>query len=395
MKIRARSCRNPSHRPHVALLIETSLASGRDILRGITRYVHEHVPWSLYHEAHGLTESVPAWLRGWRGDGIIARIQTRAMAEAIATTGIPAVDVLGVVPHLPFPLVHVDNHAIARVAADHLLERGLRHFGFFGIEGENWSVERWVGFRAAVAPAEVAKYVLPRDATDRRSWERVENRLARWVQSLPEPAGILVCSDQRGPQLLEACRRAAVAVPDAVAVVGVDNDETLCDVCHPPLSSVEAGHVSVGYEAARVLDGLLVGRMPSKPVLIAPQQVVARLSSEMLAIDDPALTAAIKIIREQAHQNLNVEKLASEVGLSRSVLQRRFRARLNRSIHQAIVAARLKHAQELLLKTTLPIAVVAERSGFKYQEYMGAVFKARLGRTPAAVREAERRANPL
>jgi LacI family transcriptional regulator len=392
MKIRTRACRNPTGRPHVALLIETSLASGRDILRGIARYVREHTPWSLYHEAHGLTEAVPSWLNRWRGDGIIARIQTPAMAEAIAGTGIPAIDVLGVIPDLPLPLVHVDNHAIARVAAEHLLERGLRHFGFFGIEGENWSVERWASFKAAVAPAEASKYELSREATGRRPWERVENHLARWVGSLPKPVGILVCSDQRGPQLLEACRRAGVAVPDEVAVIGVDNDETLCDVCHPPLSSVEAGHVSVGYEAACLLNDLLQGASPpSRPVLIAPQQVVARLSTEMLAIDDSALASALRIIRERAHQGLTVNTLAREVGTSRSVLQRRFRARLGRSIHQAILAAKLKTAQELLTKTTLPLATVAERTGFKHQEYMGAVFKARLGKTPAAVRKAERR----
>jgi LacI family transcriptional regulator len=392
MKNRVRSCRNPTHPPHVALLIETSLASGRDILRGIARYVRENAPWSLYHEAHGLTESVPPWLKRWRGDGIIARIQTPAMAEAIAATGIPAVDVLGIVPHLPFPLVHVDNRAIGRLAAEHLLERGLQNFAFFGIKGENWSVARWTGFSAAVAPAAVGKYELPRDATDRRSWERVENRLARWVASLPKPVGILVCSDQRGPQLLEACRRAAVAVPDAVAVIGVDNDETLCEVCHPPLSSIDAGHVSVGYEAARALDNdMQDNRIRSKTVIIAPQHVEARLSTEMLAIDDPALAVALKVIRERAHQGLTVEALTRKVGLSRSVLQRRFRARLNRSIHQTIQAAKLKQAQELLIKTTLPLAAVAERAGFKHQEYMGSVFKARLGKTPAAVRRAERR----
>src|SRR3984957_13210522 len=121
-------------RPHVALIIETSLGSGRNILRGVARYVREHEPWSLYHEPHGLEESIPQWIRRWRGDGIIARIQTRRMAQELAASGIPVVDVLGVIPDLPFPLVHVDNPAIARIAADHLLERGFRQFGFFGID---------------------------------------------------------------------------------------------------------------------------------------------------------------------------------------------------------------------------------------------------------------------
>jgi len=377
----------------VALLVETSLASGRDILRGITRYVHEHTQWSLYHEPHGLTDAVPTWLATWRGDGIIARIQTREMAAAIAATGIPTVDVLGVIPHLAFPLVHVDNTAIARMAADHLLERGLRRFGFYGIQGENWSCQRWMGFAAAVSPLEVLKYEQRRGATGRRSWERLENRLADWLKSLPKPVGVLVCSDQCGPQVLEACRRAELDTPDHIAVIGVDNDETLCEVCHPALSSVDAGHVTVGYEAARVLDALLQGiPPPDRPVLIAPQQVVARQSTDMLAVDDPALAAALKLIRERAHLGLNVDTLAREVGISRSVLQRRFRAHLKRPIHQAILAAKIREAQYLLTKTNLPLATIAERCGFKHQEYMGAVFKARLGDTPAEMRKAARRA---
>jgi len=193
----------PRRRAHVALLIETSIASGRDILRGIARYVREHESWALYHEPHGWNESLPRWLRQWKGDGIIARVYTPGMAEQIAACGIPVVDVLGAVPRLPFPLVHVDNNAIARMAAEHLVERGLRHFGFFGIKGQNWSEQRYAEFCAAVAslqrkPCEVPLYELSFNAARTRSWERVENKLARWIAALPKPTGVLVCSDQRG-----------------------------------------------------------------------------------------------------------------------------------------------------------------------------------------------------
>lgn len=375
---------------HVALLIETSLASGRDILRGIARYVRENEPWALYYEPRSLQESFPRWLRRWTGDGIIARIQNRKMADEIAATGIPVVDVLGVVPDLPFPLVHVDDRAIARMAADHLLERGFRHFGFFGIAGENWSQRRLVEFRAAIAQAgyQVAPYELPRDAAGAHSWERMEDKLASWVAALPKPCGVLVCSDQRGPQFLEACRRAQVVVPDEVAVIGVDDDEPLCEVCHPPLSSIKPGHADVGYQAAAVLDSLLRGAArPKKPVLAAPQQVVTRLSSDVLAIEDPTMVSALRLIRDHAHEGLHVDAIARQVGLSRSVLQRRFRAQLKRSVHQEILAAKIKRARELLIKTDLSLAEVAERAGFKHQEYMGAVFRARLKRTPNQVRQ--------
>ena len=381
------------HHPRVALIIETSLGSGRDILRGVARYVREHEPWALYHEPHGLEESVPRWLRRWNGDGIIARIQTRRIAQELAASGVPVVDVLGVVPDLAFPLVHVDNAAIAAMAAEHMLERGFRRFGFFGIEGENWSEQRYAAFRTTVASVEsnVPIYRLPRDSKGRRSWERAANHIARWIAALPKPAGVLVCSDQRGSQFLEACRRAGVSVPDELAVVSVDNDEPLCEVCLPPLSSIEPGHLHVGYQAAALLDVLLRGEPPpSKTLLLQPLGAVTRLSSDVLAVPDPAIGVALRLIRDQAVGGVRIDDIARQVGLSRSVLQRRFRALLHRSIHQEILSVRIKHARELLAKTDLSLTAVAERAGFKHQEYLGAVFRARIGKTPAQVRQEAR-----
>ena len=377
----------------MALLIETSLAPGRDILGGIARYVREHRPWSLYHEPHALEDAAPRWLRRWRGDGIIARIQSPRMAEIITASGIPAVDVLGVVPQLPFPLVHVDNIAIARMAAEHLMERGLRQFGYFGIARENWSEQRFAGLQAAVAGVQgsVSLYELARDASGTHSWERAQNKLAAWIDGLAKPVGIVVGSDQYGPRFLEACRRAGVGVPDEVAVIGVDNDRTLCEVCDPPMSSVDPNHSAVGYQAAGVLDELLCGGAARrKALLIEPQQTVARMSTEMLAVGDAAVAAALKLIRGHAHEGLQVDTIARTVGLSRSVLQRRFRGLLKRSVHQEILFAKIKFARELLTKTNLPLAAVAERAGFKHQEYLGAVLKERVGKTPAQVRAESR-----
>jgi LacI family transcriptional regulator len=289
--------------------------------------------------------------------------------------------------------VHVDNVAIARMAAEHLLERGFRRFGFFGIEGENWSEQRYAGFCAAVAAVEsnVPIYRLPRDAKGRRSWERAENHIARWIAALPKPAGVLICSDQRGSQFLEACRRAGVSVPNELAVVGVDNDEPLCEVCLPPLSSVEPGHLNVGYQAAALLDTLLRGGAPPKKALqLQPLETVTRLSSDALAVADPRIALALRLIRDQAPAGVRIDDIARQVGLSRSVLQRRFRGQLHRSMHQEILNVRISHARELLATTEIPLAAVAERAGFKHQEYLGAVFRARIGKTPAQVRNEAR-----
>jgi LacI family transcriptional regulator len=387
---RRKAARREGRRPHVALIIETSLGSGRDILRGVARYVREHEPWALYHEPHGLEASVPQWLRRWNGDGIIARIQTRRIAQQLAASGIPVVDVLGVVPELAFPLVSVDNTAIARMAAEHLLERGFRQFGFFGIEGENWSEQRYAGFCSAVSSvqSQVPICRLPRDTKGRRSWERAEDDIARWIAALPKPAGVLICSDQRGSQFLEACRRAGVSVPNDIAVVSVDNDEPLCEVCLPPLSSVEPGHLNVGYQAAALLDSMLRGGSASrKPLHVQPLETVTRQSSDTLAVADSRVGMALRLIRENAPSGMRIDDIAREVGLSRSVLQRRFRATLHCSIHQELLNVRIRHARELLATTEISLAAVAEQAGFKHQEYLGAVFRARVGKTPAQVRE--------
>lgn len=384
---RTGTIKSPNSRRHVALLVETSLASGRDILCGIARYVREHEPWALYHEPRSLEESVPRWLRSWKGDGIIARIQNPSIAAAVKATGLPVVDVLGVVPAEKFPLVHVDDRAVATAAVEHLRERGFRNFAYFGIERENWSECRRDSFAEAVEASggKAAVYELPRAAAD--SWETIEDDLAAWIRELPKPVGVMVCSDQRGPLVLEACRRAGCEVPDEVAVVGVDNDVPLCQVCHPPLSSVQPGHDQVGYEAAALLERFMNrGGNPKAPILVAPQAVITRQSSDVLAIEDRPIAAALRLIRESAGQGIRVESLARQVGLSRSVFQRRFRAVLKRSVHQEILNARLKRAQALLAETDLSLAEIAERTGFKHQEYLGAVFKGRVGTTPALFR---------
>jgi LacI family transcriptional regulator len=375
--------------PRVALLVETSLASGRDILKGIAHYVRIHGPWSLYHEARSLEEKLPGWLNGWDGDGVIVRVQNHKIAAAVEATGLPAVDVLGVVARTKLPLVHVDDQLIAHMAAEHLLERGFHHFGFFGIQKENWSERRRDCFQQflARAGAHCDFYEISRQAMASAPWEEQIDTLAVWLSRLAKPVGLMICSDQLGPHLLEACRRAGIAVPDDVAVLGVDNDETLCEICTPPLSSVNAGHQRVGFEAAALLDRLMLKQgVVAHPVFVQPQGIVTRKSTDVLATNDRHVAAALKIIREQACHGLTAAQVVSRLPVSRSVLQRLFRRETGRSIQDEIVNAKVKRARQLLAETDLPLVEVAERSGFRHQEYLGAVFKAKTGKSPAQYR---------
>lgn len=385
--------------PNVALLIETSLASGRDILRGVARYVRGagSGPWSLSHEPRSLEDSLPAWLETWHGDGVIARLQTPKIARLVARVGVPTVDVLGVAESdPPVPLVHVDDARIGQLAATHLIERGFHNFACFGILGENWSARRCDAFvRTVAAHGHTATvHELPRDAWLLRDWESLEDTLAGQIAALPKPAGVMAASDQLGPRILEAARRARFLVPDQVAVIGVDNDTPLCEVADPPLSSIDAGHVQVGFAAAKLLDALMAGAAPpQKPTYVPPGKVVTRGSTDVLAIDDPHLAAALRHIRLNACSGTTVDAVAAASGLSRSVLQRRIKAKLGTTVNDTIIDTKLKRARELLSATDLPLADVAERTGFTHQEYLGAVFKQKLDTTPASYR-ARRRTRP-
>jgi LacI family transcriptional regulator len=377
-------------RPHVALLVETSLISGREILRGISRYVQEHGPWAIFHEPRSLGTAAPAWLKAWRGDGIIVRVQSPQIAAVVQRTSLPAVDVLGVAPDSRIPLVHVNNALIGETAAEHLLERGLRQFGYCGFFEMNWSEQRRLAFERAVSAAGYSCkcFRIPLHTRSDSSWETQQERLAAWIQRLPKPIGIMACYDPVGQKILEACRRAEVVVPDQVAVVGVDNDETICDVCNPPLSSVIANHARVGYEAAALLDRLMHGgRTPKRSRWIEPTGVAVRRSTDTVAVGDEDVVAALTLIHRQACDGLTVRDVVAHVSVSHSTLKERFQRLLGHTIRDEMIRTQLREAQQLLATTDLPLRTIAVKAGFRHQEYMGAVFRTRLGKTPGQFRK--------
>ena len=380
-----------SRRRQVALLIETSNAYGRGLLQGIVHYIREHQPWSFYLMEQGRGDDPPAWLENWKGDGIIARIETPRIASVVTHAGLPTVDVSAarLVPELPW--VETDDQEIARLAVEHLLERGFKHFAFCGDARFNWSVwrEKYFCAHAASAQQTVQCYRAEPTATADAAAEAAD--LRRWLQALPKPVGIMACYDIRGQQVLDACRSAGLAVPAEVAVIGVDNDALLCELASPPLSSVIPNAHRTGYEAAALLDRLMAGkRVAAKPHLIAPLGVAARQSTDVLAVDDREIARAVQFIREHACAGINVSDLLRAVPLSRRVLEQRFQRLLGRTPREEILHVRLNRVQQLLSETDLPLYLIAERTGFEHVEYLSVVFKRETGRTTSEFRSAAR-----
>lgn len=375
--------------PHVALIVETSIHYGRQILRGITRYLRSHQAWSVFLEQRELWTEPPPWLVKWRGDGVICRKTTPELAAMLAKAGVPLVDLNDRCGAVGAVKIESDQPAIGAMAADHLLERGFRRFGFCGFSDQLWSVGRRAGFVARLAARGHACAVWESAWTgpQARSWEREQEQIAKWIGSLPLPAGVMACSDMRGQHVLDACQRLDRAVPEEVAVVGVDDDAVMCNLCYPPLSSVIPNAERVGFEAAAVLDRLMSGgAAPAGPIWVEPVGVQTRQSSEVLAIDDPAVASALRFIRERAFDGLSMKDVLKHTALSRSLLERKFRLHLGRSPQAEIRSVQLKRVKQLLAESDLPLSDIAALAGYAHPEYMSVVFKRETGQTPGQFR---------
>lgn len=384
--------------PRVALLVETSREYGRGLLRGIIRYQRERGPWSIYFQPHGLGEPPPNWLASWRGDGILARINDRETAEVVKRAAVPAIDLRSALGDLGLPIVGIDNRPVVRLAVEHFLDRGFRHFGFCGTPyGEHrYQDERSDRFEQMIRARGFRCDVYQQSKRPTRDWDEAQRHLALWLTGLPKPVAVMTCHDDRGQQVLDACFRAGLAVPDDVAILGVDNDEFLCNLSTPALSSIDVDSERIGYEAAALLARMMRGEKVSRRrVFFPPRAVVIRRSTDTTAISDAHVAKAARLIREQALRRATVEELLQDVPVSRSALFRRFKQQLGRSPKQEITRVRLERAKELLRETSLPVGQIAERVGYSEAKYFIEVFHRTIGETPLRYRRRHSRDSPV
>jgi LacI family transcriptional regulator len=295
-----------------------------------------------------------------------------------------------------FSTIRSDEITVGRLGAEHLIERGFRRFAFCGFNGTDWSDIRQTGFEQRVAEAGFSclSFQNPRQPPAKglpeyeEHGQRYELELKQWLQSLPKPLGLMTCNDSRGRQVLNCCRELNIAVPDDLAVIGVDRDEIFCELSDLPLSSVILNSQQIGFEAAAMLDRLMARQeVTHHPRSIIPMGVATRRSTDVLAIEDRHIATALRIIREHACEGLDIPTLLQSVPLSRSVLERRFVQILGRSPNEEILRVRLGLACRLLEESDLSLAAVAEKCGFEHAEYFSRLFKKKLGSTPGEFRK--------
>lgn len=373
----------------VALLIETSNAYARALLDGILSYTRSNLPWSLYVPEQVRGALPPTWISQWNGDGIIARIESEAIAGVLAGLKIPIVDVSAARYAPSTPYVETNDQKIAELAVNHFTQRGFQNFAFCGDSGFAWSDLRKEFFTAGINRLGASVHIF--DSTpqlsEKYSWNREKGRLAKWLKELPRPTAVFACYDIKAQQILEVCRESNIAVPESIAVLGVDNDRLLCELCSPPLSSIVPDAIQTGYQAAALLDKMMSGeQVPAEGHFIEPLGVKTRQSTDVLAIEDSDVARAVQFIRENHWRGIDVSDVVKCCSLTRRVLDRRFKKNIGRTAHQEILRLRLERVKQMLVETKLPLSEIAIRCGFDNTEYMPVVFRRETDMTPSDYR---------
>jgi len=377
----------------VILLIAPTRAFDRELLQGIARYANERGPWTFYREpphyqAVDWKEKVTDRLSSGQADGIIMREPERI--EEIIRRKIPGICAPVTKRTIEgFINIIIDNDAVGTLGAEHLLQCGFRHFAYCGLENIYWSAKRGEAFQKRVAEAGFAcRIYQPLKALGMQAlWEKEEPLLVAWLQSLPKPVGIMACNDDRSQHVLDACHAARIHVPSEVAILGVDDDEFICRLANPALSSICLNAEKLGYRAAELLDRVMAGEACRETTIEGlPTHVVARSSTDILLVEDREVSEAIRFIRRHADRPLQVDDVAEAVTLSRRSLQQKFSKAIGRSVHSQILRERVNRITQLLVETDGTVAQIAEKMCFSSVKQLDRVFTRFQGTTPTAYR---------
>lgn len=379
----------------IAVIAKSSRGFGREVLAGIAQHSRLHRNWTIFHDERVILDPIPQWLTAWNGDGILAGIESKVLADFVRDRKLPAVDIHGLYKMEGVPIIRPDHRAVARIAYDHLREVGFKRFAFCGFAGVGYSHEREAAYcaiaRSDGAPVSVLNSRYPHEVSDSRIEADgfiEQDALIDWITRLEKPCGVFACNDLRGAQVLNACRSAGLSVPDEVGVIGADNDDCVCGMCDPLLTSIDLNATHIGFLAAETISALVQGRpVQTHERLVAPAGVIPRHSTSMLMVEDRDVARAMQFIRENASAGIGVNEVVGAVLLSRSTLERRFRRLVGRSIKVEINRHRLAHIKDLLTRTDFPIGRIADLVGFSSAEYLIAFFRKSVNMTPGEYRK--------
>lgn len=373
--------------PQVGVRVDASFGYGRSVFMGILRYARTHTRWKLMTSIHG---RFPLHVTELNLQGILAMEWSDEMRRYAEERAIPAVNVSSSYDPPPFPSILPDNLAIGRMAAEHLLQRGIREFGYYADPRVPWGRTRLEGFSKALALAGRSCHAFQPDDSATDNTRRMILPIPDWIGQLPRPVGVFCGDEPLAWTFIGTAQDAGVDIPEQMAVVAAGNDELICRACDVPLSGVDMNTESVGYQAASELDRQMRGGSARPTILVPPRRVVSRQSSDILAIEDPHIAAAVRMINQRACDPLSVDDILKEIPVNRRWLERNFKKVIGRTIQKEIMRVRIEKARQILLESNLPMEAVARECGFAQRHHMGKMFRRLTGTTPAAYRRAMR-----
>ena len=371
----------------ITVLMDLVGGYGRGLFDGVAKYSRLSGKWDLWLQPSTVWRG-PEVTWDWDSDGaLIFALWTPPVEEALQR-GLPMVNLTAVQPRYPVLTVDVDHYAIGQMAGNYYLERGMRDVGFVGWPQSAHSIERRRGFADAIGTRATVHTYVEHWSNQRPVWP--EAGLVEWLRDLPKPVGIFAANDERAVLVIEACRSARLAIPEQVAVLGVDDDDIVIKRLPLELSSIQLPADRVGYEAAAILDQLMDGKAVEPVPRFHPLGVVTRQSTEMSSVKDPEVAQAIYFMRTHFAEEISVPDVAAAVAISKRSLEQRFRKAIGLSPVQFLIRTRIEQAKRLLVNTDLKMPTVAQRAGFSDASHLGVVFLRQTGITPTAFRDRSR-----
>ena len=379
----------------VAILVESSRAFGRGLIQGISSFALTQDDWQLCYREATLEMGIAEWLEDWKGDGIIARPRSLQDVKALERSGIPTVDLLGEVGHSRLTTIVPDNLAIAQLAVDFLIRAGFKQLAFCGYPGIRFSDEREKAFvqeaqqQGLVVNCYMSGGQRSSDIPLRETWSSGrEDELREWLRGLEQPVAILACNDVRALELSSVCRVEGIHVPESVSILGIDDDELICEMSHPPLSSIQPDLAQQGAAGAEALLQIMKGGRPDfRRLTVPPIKIVERPSTDVLVSDDERIIASLRFVRENYHRSIGADDVADHIGVSRSLLDQIYKSKLGFTVSQEIRRLRLSRVKHLLRHSDLTLVEIARCTGFSSSTSLSHFFKSFSGMSPGVFRE--------
>jgi len=381
--------------PKIILMLDSSRAADRGMIRGIMDYATQRGSWSFYRHSPlflkapfspSKQDDLLARLRSLDADGIIGYLpSSRTIQQLLIQHRFPAVTI-PLKKLIPGIVNVLQDPAIGALGAKYLRDLGFEHFAFCG-QDNYWSQVRQEGFTDYLKTFQI-RPLLFCDTVSRTSIETRQQRLCQWLQSLPKPIGIMTCNDEKSMELVEACREAGLHIPNEIAILGVDNDEMICGLSHPPLSSIELNFQQVGYKAAETLD-LMIYRKKEKydDLIFRPMGIVTRQSTDIRAIHDEDVAEAIRFIHNNAKRDIRVEDVVNATAISVRSLQLRFKKIVGRGISQHIRMIRIQQLAHQSIHSNQPISIIARELDFHDINHVSRIFRREMGISPLEYRK--------